>query len=67
LEALLSVMEEGRLKLERAGRGISPLAVAHQNAWAKLNKYYNKTDNSHDIYAAATLLHPARRKAYFDD
>jgi hypothetical protein len=41
--------------------------VAYQNAWEKLSKYYNKTDASHEIYAAATLLHPAHRKAYFDD
>lgn len=62
LEVLLGLMEAGR---EAAGS--SPLAVAHQNAWDKLNKYYNKTDTSHEIYGAATLLHPARRKAYFDE
>jgi hypothetical protein len=28
---------------------------------------YNKTDNSHSIYAAATLLHPSYRKQYYDD
>jgi hypothetical protein len=28
-------------------------------AWAKLNDYYERTDNNHAIYAAATLLHPA--------
>ena len=67
LECLLGLMEDGRATLEASGQGTSPLAVAHQNAWEKLNKYYNKTDSSHEIYAASTLLHPGHRKAYFDD
>jgi hypothetical protein len=66
LEALLSEMEDGRRRLEQAGRGQTPLAVAYQNAWEKLNKYYNITDDSHSIYAAATLFNPARRQDYFD-
>ena len=35
------------------------------NSWAKLNEYYQLTDKSHEIYAAATLLHPAMRIAHF--
>ena len=41
--------------------------MAYQNAWEKLQKYYNKTDEAHSIYAAAVLLHPSYRKQYFDD
>lgn len=66
LEALLSAMEDGQKRVNEAGRGTSPLAVAYQNAWEKLNKYYNITDDSHSIYAAATLFNPTCRKAYYD-
>jgi hAT family C-terminal dimerisation region len=66
LEALLEKMEEGRQEQETLRRAKSYLAMAHQNAWEKLNKYYNLTDNSHQIYAAALLLHPSYRKHYFD-
>jgi hypothetical protein len=67
LEALLSVMEEGKQDLDRQRKGKSPLAVAYQNAWEKLRKYYSLTDGSHNIYAAATLFNPTRRKTYFDE
>ncbi len=46
---------------------INPLAIAYQNAWEKLQKYYNMTDQSHEIYAAAVLFHPSLRRHYFDD
>jgi hypothetical protein len=49
------------------GRGLQPLAIAYQNAWEKLQKYYNKTDEAHSIYAAAVLLHPSYRKQYFGE
>jgi hAT family C-terminal dimerisation region len=45
---------------------IHPLAVAYQNAWEKLQGYYEKTDEVHEIYAAAVLLHPSFRQQYFD-
>jgi hypothetical protein len=67
LEGLLGIMEAGRYDLESRKQGKTPLAIAYQNAWEKLSKYYNKTDNSHSIYAAATLLHPSYRKQYYDD
>jgi len=35
------------------------------NSWAKLNGYYQMTDNQHAVYAAATLLHPAMRLGRF--
>jgi hypothetical protein len=67
LEGLLSFMEAGRHDLDSRQQGKTPLAIAYQNAWEKLIKYYNKTDDSHSIYAAATLLHPSFRKKYFDE
>ena len=67
LEGLLGIMEAGRYDLDSQNRGKTPLAIAYQNAWEKLSKYYNKTDASHSIYAAATLLHPSYRKQYYDD
>lgn len=66
LEYLLSKLEAGKEALVAAGQGTSPLAVCHQMAWDKLREYYDLTDNSHQIYAAATLLNPSLRKAYFD-
>jgi hypothetical protein len=59
-------MEKGRHAEEYLRRAKSTLAVAYQNAWEKLQKYYNLTDRSHQIYAAALLLHPEHRKRYFD-
>ncbi len=67
LEALLSVTEDGRQRKEANGRGRQPLAIAYQNVWEKLQKYYSKTDDTHGIYAAAVLLHPSYRKRYFND
>jgi hypothetical protein len=32
----------------------APITVARQNAYDKLNKYYNLSDKSHTLYAAAT-------------
>ena len=43
-----------------------PMEVAYQNAWGKLTKYYEKTDDANAIYAAAVLLHPSQQKRYFD-
>lgn len=43
----------------------NPLLVCYQNAWEVLQKYNNLTDNNYEIYAAATLLNPCLRKAYF--
>jgi hypothetical protein len=45
---------------------VSPLLVCYQNAWEKLQKYNNLTDESHEIYAAGALLNPCLRRAYFD-
>lgn len=42
------------------------LCRAHQYAWEKLNKWYRRSDLSHTIYAAATLLVPHCRMDYFN-
>jgi hAT family C-terminal dimerisation region len=66
LTILLGKMEKG-LEMAQATRGNrNPLAIAYQNAWDKLKKYYSLTDNAHSIFAAAVLLHPSYRKRYFD-
>jgi hypothetical protein len=35
------------------------------NAWKKMKKYYELTDKSHQVYAAATLLNPTERMTFF--
>ena len=79
LDYLLQHVEEKRAALREqrvnAGAGgagnrrqnITPLEVAYQNAWEKLTKYNNLTDENHEIYAAATLLNPCLRKGYFEE
>lgn len=42
------------------------MTVAYQNAWEKLRKYYELTNDAHSIYAAAILLHPSYRRQYFE-
>ena len=44
----------------------NPLLICYQNAWDVLKKYNVLTDKNHEIYAAATLLNPCVRKAYFE-
>ena len=43
----------------------TPMEVTYQNAWEVLTKYNSLTDESHKIYAAATLANPCLRKLYF--
>jgi hypothetical protein len=66
IEALLEHLEAGRERFQRVHNPKHPLAVAYQNGWEKLRKYYWLTDDAHSIYAAAILLHPSHRKRYFD-
>jgi hypothetical protein len=67
LETLLGIIERKQEELNAAQRGRpQPLQIAYQNAWEKLQKYYNKTDSAHNIYAAAVLLYPSYRKHYFE-
>jgi hypothetical protein len=41
------------------------LREAVMNSWAKLQEYYQLTDGSYSIYAAATLFHPPPRMKHF--
>lgn len=66
LEFLLKHLESG-VKPEGLKRRPTPLEIAHQNAWDKIRKYYEKTDDCHEIYAAGLLFHPCHRRAYFDN
>jgi hypothetical protein len=43
------------------------MQLAYQNAWQKLDKYYNLTDQSHLISAAAILFNPSCPKAYLEE
>ena len=66
LEVLLQKMETELNETTIARGAQDSLAVAYQNAWEKLQKYYELTDDAHPIFAAAILLHPSHRKYYFD-
>jgi hypothetical protein len=59
-------METGLRETTAARSARDPLAVAYQNAWEKLRKYYKLTDDAHPIFAAAILMHPSHRKHYFN-
>ena len=61
IEVLLKSMETGRDQYKD-----TPIGVAYQNAWQKLQKYYQLSDKAHTIYVAATLFCPLARKYYFD-
>ena len=78
LDFLMKTLEEKRQQLrelrEQNGRAsrraisdATPLEICYQNAWLKLQKYNNLTDESHEIYAAATLLNPCFRKSWFKE
>lgn len=61
-EFLLSTLE--RAKTESADRPESSyLSACINSAWAKLNKYYTKLDET-PIYYAATVLHPGIQWAF---
>jgi hypothetical protein len=67
LEYLLRLMEAGMNALMPTSKKVnpSPLAICYQNSWQVLSKYNQLTDDTHEIYAAATLLNPSFRKRYF--
>ena len=37
------------------------------NAWSSMTKYYELTDKSHQIYAAAIFLNPTQWRDFVDD
>ena len=67
IEALLPIYEAGRQDATAHRQGVvpTPLEVAYRTAWKKLDKYYKKIDETHQIYGAAILLYPQYRKHYF--
>jgi hypothetical protein len=66
LKYLLKHLETG-VRPAGVKRRPTPLEVACQNAWEKIRKYYGKTDDCHEIYAAGLLFHPCHRQGYFDN
>jgi hypothetical protein len=65
MEYVMQQLEKEILRTKPRGRP-TPIQVASQNAWEKLRKYYNETDNSWQIYAAGTLFNPVIRREWFD-
>jgi hypothetical protein len=66
IEILLKHLEDAAVvhPFKKNGKN-SFLAICVNNAWLKLKEYYTITDDSYHSYAAATLLNPAMRKAWF--
>jgi hypothetical protein len=40
--------------------------MTYQSAWAKLDHYYQLSDQNYGIYGAAILFHPSFRKHYLE-
>jgi hypothetical protein len=59
-------METSKARAEMTHGSRGPLVITYQNVWEKLRKYYELTNDTHSIYAAAILLHPSYRKQYFN-
>jgi len=64
-EFLLDSLEEAKKRVEQLGDDGKHVAVNLNNAWMKLNKYYEKIGESPLIYAAAAL-HPKHRRDRFE-
>ena len=60
MEGLLRHPEKLKVTIPRTNK---PLREAVNNAWVKLREYYDLTDNSHGIYAAASLFYPCLLRA----
>lgn len=59
LDFLLEQFESGRTE-----HSDKPLGASFNSAWAKLDKYYGRTDES-SAYNAAVALHPSNKLEYF--
>ena len=64
-EALMTDLEHN-IQAAKQDDVVKPVTIARQNAYQKLTKYYNLSDEAHTLYAAATLLSPERRGRYFN-
>ena len=70
IAVLLQKMENGLAAVggeaaARRGGARNRLAVAYQNAWEKLQKYYKLTDDAHSIYGAAVPPPPYLSQTLF--
>src|SRR5271170_1255854 len=64
MEGLLEHLEMLKTTVPKTNK---PLREAVNNAWVKLREYYDLTDNSHGIYAAASPFYPCLRLAHFKE
>jgi len=62
MEYILEHLEQLKLSVPRSEQRLWECV---NNSWKKMRKYYELTDESHQIYAAATLLNPSERLAFF--
>jgi hypothetical protein len=62
MEFLLHHLESLKLSIPASNQRIRECVL---NAWSKMRHYYDLTDSSHHIYAAATLLNPQLRMKHF--
>jgi hypothetical protein len=63
IEYLLRHLERTKTATDDADEQLSECI---NNSWSKLKHYYDLTDSSHQIYAAATFLNPTKRLAHFE-
>jgi hypothetical protein len=63
MEGILGHLEKLKTSIPKSNK---PLTEAVMNSWSKLRKYYELTDNSHSVYAAATLFYPCLRMTHFN-
>jgi hypothetical protein len=63
MEGILGHLEKLKTTIPASNKS---LTEAVMNSWFKLRKYYELTDNSHSIYAAATLFYSYLRMTHFN-
>lgn len=66
IECLKNGLEAEIEAAKAAGTTSEPITVARQNAYDKLDKYWTRSDETHTLYAAATLMCPEQRLHYFN-
>lgn len=64
-EALLEQLELQRKQHEKSVEH-REIFICAQAAWDKLSHYYKLSDQAFELYAAAVLMNPEQKKAYFD-
>lgn len=66
IEYLINHTANGQVQSTEKYGLTHPQTICWQNSWQKLDKWWHITDQAFTVYAAATLLAPRCRKAYFD-